>query len=72
MPLQNIHVHSLTLLIFLYYIIFDVERALENAKLLMLDRLQLKNFFSPFPLMVGAGGRSRIFFQQNIPVFYKN
>ena len=47
MLLKNIHIHSLNFLNFVYISVFDVETALENAKLAILERLELDIFFFP-------------------------
>ena len=40
--LKNINVHSLNLLNFVCIVVFDVETAIQNAKLIILERLVLK------------------------------
>ena len=57
--LKNIHVHTLNLLNFVYIVVFDVEIAIENAKLVILERLVLKMFSTPSQL---CWGEIRIFF----------
>ena len=42
MLLKNIHVHSLNLLNFDYLVVFDIEAALENSKLAILERIELQ------------------------------
>ena len=46
MLLKNIHIHSLNLLNFVCIVAFDVEAALENVKLAILERLVLQMSFS--------------------------
>ena len=45
--IKKIHMHNLYLLKFVYIVVFDVEAALENAKLTILERLELETFFTP-------------------------
>ena len=45
MLLKNIPVHSLNLLNFVCIIVFNIETALENAKLVIIEQLQLQIFF---------------------------
>ena len=47
MLLKNIPMYSLNLLNFVCIVGFDVEKALENAKLAILERLVLQISFSP-------------------------
>ena len=39
---KNMQVHILSLLNFVYIFVFDVETALQNAKLAILEQLELK------------------------------
>ena len=43
--MKNIHIHSLNLLSFVYIVVSDAKAALENAKLAILERLELHIFF---------------------------
>ena len=52
MLLKNIYVHSLNFLNFVYIVVFDVETVLKNAKLAIIEQLELKFFLSPPPLPV--------------------
>ena len=47
MLLKNVHIHSLNLLNFVCIILFNIETALENAKLAIIEQLQLQIFFAP-------------------------
>ena len=49
MLLKNIYVHSLNFLNFVYIVVFDVETVLKNAKLAIIEQLELKFFLSPPP-----------------------
>ena len=40
------HIHSLNLLNLVYIVVLDAERALENTKLVILERLELQVFFT--------------------------
>ena len=64
MLLKNIHIHSLNVLNCVYIVVFDVETAIDNAKLAILGRLELQISFTPSPAMV----RGRLRYS----VFYKN
>ena len=44
--LKNIDMYSLNLLNLIYIVVFDVETALENAELTILERLELQMFFT--------------------------
>ena len=57
MLLTIIHMHSLNLLNFVYIVVFFVETAFENAKLVILGQLKLQIFFvlSQLPTMVRNG-----------------
>ena len=43
--MKNIHIHSLNLLSFVYIVVSDAKAALKNAKLAILERLELHIFF---------------------------
>ena len=45
--LKTIHIHNLDLLNFVYIVVFDVKTASENAKLVILERLELQIFYAP-------------------------
>ena len=49
MLLKNIYVHSLNFLNFVYIVVFDVETVLKNAKLAIIEQLELKFFLPPPP-----------------------
>ena len=54
MLLKNIFINNSSLLNFIHIVVFydfvfDVETALENAKLVILERLELQIFFPPPP-----------------------
>ena len=49
---------------------FDVETALENVKLAILDRLEVWIFFALHKTMMGC--QLGNFFEENLPVFYQN
>lgn len=44
MLLENIHMHSLNLLIFLYIVVFYFETTQENANLAILEELEMQVF----------------------------
>ena len=46
MLFKNVYLHSLNLINFVYAAVFDVNAALENAKLAILERLELRIFFA--------------------------
>ena len=46
MLLKNIHMYSLNLLNFVCVVVFDVETALNNAKLVTLEQLELEVFIA--------------------------
>ena len=46
--IENVHVHSLNMLNFVCIVGFDFEKALENAKLAILELLVLQISFFPF------------------------
>ena len=56
MLLKYIHVFNLNLLNFVYIVAFDVKRALKNAKLGILERLELKSSLTPSQNHGGSGG----------------
>ena len=47
MLLKNSHAYSLNLLNFGYLVVFGIETALENAKLAILERIELQQENSP-------------------------
>ena len=52
--LKNIHMHSLNLLNLIYIVACNVETALENTKLMILERLELQIFLVPSQPWLGA------------------
>ena len=61
--LKNIHI--LILLNFVCIFVFDVETALKNTKLGILEGLELQSPCQPWWGKLGS------FHQENVPVFYK-
>ena len=55
--LKNIDMYRLNLLNFIYIVVFDVKATLENAKLAILQRLELWIFFAPSQPWSGMGER---------------
>lgn len=45
--IEENHIHSLDLLHAFYFVGSDVEPALENLKLTILERIELQTFFNP-------------------------
>ena len=68
--LNFVYVHSLNLLNFVYLVVFDVETVLKNAKLAILQRLELQGFFAFSKPRQGC--TLCIFPQENFPVFCRN
>ena len=57
MLLTNMQVHRLNLLLFFFYIfVFDVDVALENPKLEIIEWLELQILFTPSQLWWGRLG----------------
>ena len=54
----------------IYTVVFDVETALENAELTVLEQIESQIFFLRAPYL--GGDRLANFPQENFPVFYKN
>ena len=50
------YMYSLNLLIFVHIVVFNVETALENAKLVILEGLQLHFFVPILTIMVNRSG----------------
>ena len=46
MSLKNVRIHGLNLLNFVYVAVFDVEIAVENAKLAILQKIELQTLFT--------------------------
>ena len=67
--LKNIHAHSLNLLNHVYTVMFVVEIAIENAKLVILEQLVLTMFLA---LSKQWWVQIRTFSRENYMVFYKN
>ena len=47
MLLKNIHMHSLNFISFIFLVVFDIEIVLENAKIAILEQLELQLFCHP-------------------------
>ena len=56
MLLTNMQVHRLNLLFFFYIFVFDVDAALENPKLEIIEWLELQILFTPSQLWWGRLG----------------
>ena len=54
----------------IYTVVFDVETALENAELTVLEQIESQIFFLRAPYL--AGDRLGNSPKENFPVFYKN
>ena len=71
-PLKNIHIHNLSLLNFVFIVVFDVEAVPENTKLAILERLESQSYFARFSTMVGVDQEIGNFLEENFVWFYKN
>ena len=65
MPLKNIHIHNLSLLNFVFSVVFDVEAVPENTKLAILERLESQSYFARLPTMVGVDQEIGNFLEEN-------
>ena len=65
MPLKNIHIHNLSLLNFVFIVVFDVEAVPENTKLAILERLESQSYFARLPTMVGVDQEIGNFLEEN-------
>lgn len=68
MLMKTTCIYSLNSVRFVF--VFDVEAALDNAKLSILERQELQIFCAPLPTV--AKGLLGNFHQETFPVFYKN
>ena len=64
-PLKNIHIHNLSLLNFVFIVVFDVEAVPENTKLAILERLESQSYFARLPTMVGVDQEIGNFLEEN-------